>query len=200
MSEIIAPDGIIITSLGFDTPAQRNQSAWTRRVRKTGLPGAETWQASAEIPEIATEADERAWRSFYFGLQGVINWFKLRLPCQRHIGPMPLVAAGGTGGYTQPLKGMTPNTTILFAGQFMTVPVPIGRPRAVMLTADMRTDGGGNATAAFVPALGQIPATDATVETANPFIPVCSTDTVSALNYSNGVSGVSLSLAEDSGP
>ena len=63
MSELTAPDGLIITSLGFDTPAQRNQSAWTRRTRKTGLPGAETWQASAEIPEIATEAHERAWRS-----------------------------------------------------------------------------------------------------------------------------------------
>jgi hypothetical protein len=69
-----------------------------------------------------------------------------------------------------------------------------------MLTADMRTNGAGNATASFVPALGQIPATDAPVETANPFVPVSSTDTVSALNYSNGVSGVSLSLAEDSGP
>ena len=113
---------------------------------------------------------------------------------------MPLVAAGGTGGYTQPLKGMTPNTTILFAGQFMTLPVPIGRPRAVMLTADMRTNGSGTATASFVPALGQIPATDTTVETANPFVPVCSIDSASALNYSNGVSGVSLNLVEDSGP
>lgn len=200
MSEVIAPEGLIITSLGFETPAQRNTSLWTRRTRKTGLPGAETWQATAEIPEIATETDERAWRAFYFGLQGVLNWFKLRLPCQRHIGPMPLVAAGGTGGYTQPLKGMTPNTTILFAGQFMTIPVPIGRPRPVMVTSDMRTDASGNATASFVPALGQTPATDTPVETANPYIPVCSTSPVAALNYSNGVSGVSIDLAEDSGP
>lgn len=200
MSEITAPEGLIITSLGYDAPAQRNQSAWTRRTRKTGLPGAELWQASVEIPETATETQERRWRSFYFGLEGVLNWFKLMLPCQRHIGPKPVAAAGGDGLYTQPMSGMTANTTILFAGQFMTVPLPIGRPRAVMLRADLRTDAAGTATAEFVPALGQLPVTGTTVETAEPFIPVCSTETANPLAYSNGVSGASLSLIEDMGP
>lgn len=199
MSEIIAPEGLIITQLAIDFPVQRNQSAWTRRTRKTGLPGAELWQAGAEIPETATEEGERKWRAFYFGLEGLLNWFKLKLPCQRHIGPKPTVASGGTGLYTQPLTGMTPNTTILFAGQFMTVPLPIGRPRNVMLTVDLRTDGAGTATAQFTPALGQIPVTGTTVETAEPFIPVSSTEQANALAYSNGVSGASLSLIEDMG-
>lgn len=200
MSEVTAPKGLIITSLGYDAPAQRNQSVWTRRTRKTGLPGAELWQATAQIPETATEDEERAWRAFYFGLEGVMNWFRLRLPCQRHIGPKPVAAAGGTGLYTQPLSGMTPDTTILFAGQYMTLPLPIGRPRAVMLTADLRTDGDGEAVAEFVPALGQIPATSVEIETADPFIPVCSVDTVNPLAYSNGVSGATVNLIEDMGP
>lgn len=200
MSEIVAPEGLIITSLGYDAPAQRNQSVWTRRTRKTGLPGAELWQAAAEIPETATEEGERRWRAFYFGLEGVMNWFRLRLPCQHHIGPKPTAASGGLGLYSQPMAGMTPNTTILYAGQFMTIPLPIGRPRNVMLTEDLFTNGAGAATAQFVPALGQIPAIGVEIETAEPFIPVCSTETANPLAYSNGVSGASLSLIEDMGP
>lgn len=201
MSEIKAPDGLIITSLALDTPAQLNQSVWTRRQRKTGLPGSERWQASVEIPECSTEAEERMWRSFLFGLGGVLNWFKLPLPCQTHIGPEPKVATGAVlGGFTQPLKGMEPNTTILYAGQFLTFALPVGRPRTVVLTEDLQTDGTGSAVAKIRPSLGQIPATDSTVETSNPFIPVCSTDEMTGLNYSQGVSGASLNLIEDMGP
>lgn len=201
MSEVIPPDGLILTALALDTPAQLNQSVWTRRQRKTGLPGSERWQASAETPQCATEADERQWRSFLFGLRGVLNWFKLPLPCQTHIGPEPVVAAGGTlGSYQQPLKGMEPNTTILYAGQFLTFPLLVGRPRTVQLTEDLQTDGAGAAIARFTPSLGQVPAIDAAVETSNPFIPVCSVDTVNALSFSQGVSGTTLNLIEDMGP
>lgn len=197
MAEVTAPPGLIITALGFDSPAQRNQSPWTGTTRKTGLAGAETWQGSVQIPEIATEEAERPWRAFYFGLRGVMNWFKLRLPCQRHIGPKPLVAAGSTGGYSLPLTGMTPSTHILFAGQYMTVPMPSGRARNVMLTQDLVTNASGQATAVFLPALGQIPTTGATVETAEPFIPVCSTTTSNVLNWAQGVSGASFDVTED---
>lgn len=201
MSEVYPPKGLILTGLVLDTPVQRNQSAWTRRARKTGLPGAELWYMTAETPEIPTEAEERQWRAFLFGLGGQLNWFKMPLPCQTHIGPKPRVAAGGTPGlFSQPLKGMDPDTTILYAGQYLTFPLPIGRPRTVCLTADLRTDSLGNATAQFRPALGQVPATDAEVETAQPFIPVCSADTQNALNLAEGVSGFQLNLIEDMGP
>lgn len=201
MSEVIPPEGLIVTALALNTPAQNNQSVWTRRQRKTGLPGAERWQVGVEIPEINNEQEERQWRSFLFGLRGVLNWFKLPLPCQTHIGPEPVVAAGGVvGTYQQPLKGMDPSTTILFAGQFLTFTLPVGRPRTVMLTEDLVTNGSGAAIARFVPSLGQVPATDTPVETSNPFIPVCAVDEVNALSYSQGVSGTSFSAIEDMGP
>ena len=54
----------------------------------------------------------------------------------------------------------------------MTVPLPSGAYRVVCLTADLTSDGSGNATAAFVPALGEIPTLAATVETKDPFLPL----------------------------
>lgn len=201
MSEVIPPKGLIVTHLAVNTPAQRNQSVWTRRARKTGLPGAELWQAAVSIPETSTEVEEREWRSFLFGLGGVLNWFKLPLPCQTHIGPEPKIAAGGVlGGYQQPLKGMEPNTTILYVGQFLTISLPVGRPRTVMLTQDLRTNGAGEAVATFRPSLGQIPVTDTTVETSNPFIPVCCVTDVVGISWGQGVGGASLDLIEDMGP
>lgn len=200
MSEVIAPDGLILTNLALNTPAQNNQSVWTNRQRKTGLPGAERWQAAVQVPECATEEDERPWRAFIFGLGGVLNWFKLPLPCQTHVGPEPKVAAGGTlGSYQQPLKGMEPSTTILYAGQYLTFPMPQGRARTVVLTEDLRTDAAGAGIAKYRPSLGQVPATDATVETSNPFIPVCCVDALGGFNFAQGVSGTTLSLIEDAG-
>lgn len=97
------------------------------------------------------------------------NTFRIRAACQTHIGPPPVVDAGAGDAYTLPLKGMAVSTTILEAGQWMTVPLPSGYARLVCLTADLITDASGEATAQFEPALGEIPAEDAVVETAEPY-------------------------------
>ena len=198
MTEITipAPDDLLLDSLTLYAPAQVNRSAWTGRRKVVGLAGAEIWRGKARIDTIATETEERPWRAFLFGLRGPANYFKWLLPPNRHIGPKPTVASGATAGYALPLTGMQPSATILRAGQFMTVPLPSGHKRAVCLTADLRTDGSGNATAAFEPALNEIPTLAATVETAAPFIPMSPSEPTQGLDSADGVSGASFDVEE----
>ena len=198
MIEVTVPDydALVTRQLDFDEPAQVNRSAWTGARKVVGLPGGGLWSGVVEITDIATEEDERPWRGFLAKLKGVQNWFKVYLPCQSHIGPAPTVAAGAGNGYMLPMAGMSPSTVILFAGQHMTVPLPSGHKRAVRLTADLITDASGNATAEFAPSLNETPTLGATVETANPYVPVTSTRTRNSMDYDNGVSGVTLEIEE----
>lgn len=198
MTEITVPDHdeIIVRSLDFDVPAQVNRSGWTGGRKVIGLPGAERWQGAIEIQDIATEADERKWRGFFAALRGVQNWFRVYLPCQSHIGPAPVVGSSPGNGYTLPLTGMQANTRILETGQHMTVLLPSGRYRAVRLTADLVTDGSGNATANFAPALSEVPDVGAAVETARPFVPVSATSTRLGFAMDQGVSGIAFEIEE----
>lgn len=198
MSEVTVPDydDLILTGLDLSAPAQVNRSIWTGSRKVVGLTGAEVWRGKAAIDEQATEEAERPWRAFLWGLDGPVNWFRWILPCNQHIGPKPTVAAGATDGYTMPLEGMQPSTTILLAGQFMTVELPSGRFRAVCLTADLVTDASGNATATFRPALTEPPAEGSEVETADPFIPMSLVNPSQGFSTDNGVSAASFDVEE----
>lgn len=200
MAEVIVPDydELQILVLDFDEPAQVNRSAWTGGRKVIGLPGASLWSGQVAVENIATELEERQWRAFLARLKGVQNWFKALLPCQTHIGPKPTVDTGATNGYTLPLTGMTPSTLILYAGQHMTVPLPSGHKRAVRLTADLITNATGKAVAAFGPALNEVPTLGATVETANPYVPVSSTETRLSIPQNQGISGFAFDVEEAS--
>lgn len=198
MTEITVPDpeGLLLDELRLSAPAQVNRSAWTGRRKVVGLPGTETWRGKATIDMMATEDEERDWRAFLFGFGGQANWFRWPLPCATHLGPKPTVAAGASNGYTLPLTGMLASTRILKAGQFMTVPLPSGHSRAVCLTADLRADGSGNATATFRPALNETPTLGATVETTDPFIPMSPVESEQGFGMADGVSGASFDVEE----
>jgi hypothetical protein len=198
MAEIIVPDysEFIVINLDFDEPAQVNRSAWTGHIQQVGLPGGSFWYGELAVTDLATEAEDRPWRAFIASLRGVQNWFKVYFPCQVHIGPAPLVAAGATSGRTVPLKGMQPSTCILEAGQHLTIPLPNGHARAVRLTAPLITDAAGNATAEFAPALNQIPALNTLVESASPYVRMASTQRRIPFPTVDGVSGFSLQLEE----
>lgn len=198
MSEITVPDydNLILSGLSLLAPAQVNRSRWTGARKVVGLPGAELWRAKITVDSITTEVEERQWRAFLFGLRGPVNWFRWYLPCNQHIGPKPLVAAGATAGYSLPLDGMTANALILKAGQFITVPLPSGKTRAVVLTADLVTDGSGAATAQFEPALPEAPAENATVETADPWIAFALASDEQGFGYQDAVAGTELDVEE----
>lgn len=198
MAEITVPDPdeLILSNLDLATPTQVNRSAWVGTRKILGLPGPAAWQGTVAIDTITTEEAERPWRAFLFDLEGPVNHFRWPLPCNTHIGPKPLVGAGATDGKTLPLTGMQPSTTILRAGQFMTVPLPSGHHRAVVLTAPLVTDASGNATATYKPALNEVPVEGATVETAYPFIPMSPVEGTMGLATAEGVSGTSFDVEE----
>lgn len=198
MSEIIVPDPdeLLLDNLELSSPAQVNRSSWTGRRKVIGLAGTQTWRGSVAIAGIATEESERPWRAFLFALEGPQNWFKWPLPCNTHIGPKPLVNAASTAGNTLPLDGMQPDTLILRAGQFITVPLPSGHARAVCLTADLRTNSSGEATAQFKPELNEVPADNAVIETVAPYIPMAPTEAVLGLGTSQGISGTAFDVEE----
>jgi hypothetical protein len=198
MAEITVPlpDDLLLTRLSLSSPSQVNRSAWTGRRKVVGLAGTETWQGAVAFDGIATEAEERQWRAFLFDLGGPENSFRWPLPRNTHIGPKPRVNAATGDGYALPLDGMQPNARILRAGQFMTVPLPSGHKRAVMLTADLVTNGLGQATAQFKPALTEVPADNAEVETTFPYIPMAPVESVMSLATENGVSGTGFEVEE----
>jgi len=197
MSEVIvpSPDDLLLNELRLYTPSQLNRSAWTGTRKVVGLPGAEVWRGSASIDVITTEFEERQWRAFLFGLRGPINWFRWVLPCNKHPGARPIVAPGATA-YSLPMTGMEPNTLILSAGQFMTIPLSSGNVRAVVLMADLFADVAGGATAVFEPAMTVAPPPNAIVETLDPFIPMSLVDPEQGFSRSNGVSSASFEVEE----
>lgn len=198
MSEITVPlpDDLLLDLLELSSPSQVNRSTWTGRRKVIGLAGVERWQGTVSIDSIATEAQERQWRAFLFALKGPQNWFRWPLPCNEHPGDKPTVASGASNAYILPLTGMQPNTLILSAGQFMTVPLPSGHLRAVCLTADLVANGFGRADAIFEPALNETPALGVTVETLAPFIAMAPVDSVIGLATAQGVSGTSFQVEE----
>lgn len=189
-------DDIDLSGPRLNSPAQVNRSIWTGGRKVIGMPGAESWTGQVTIGPFATEEEERPWRAFLFALEGPSNSFRWYLPCNRHIGGRPTVDTGAGNAYTLPLTGMAASTTILRAGQWMTVPLPSGKYRAVCLTADLITDSSGEATASFKPALSETPTLGATVETGAPFIDFAPTATIMGLDQQDGVSGVSFDVEE----
>lgn len=198
MALLTVPDteALILNSLTLDVPDQQNRSIWTRRRKIVGLPGAEMWMASFSLEPLATESDERPWRAFLFSLRGRQNHFNYPLPKQRHVGGKPLVNAASASGYELPLDGMQPSTRILSAGHYMTVPLPSGHNRLVMLASDLVTNSSGQATAQLNIELGEIPANNAVVETGEPFIPVCNADPRVTISWENAVAGIGFNLEE----
>lgn len=198
MSELTVPnhDHMSLDELRLYAPAQVNRSEWTGRRKVIGGLGREVWRGNATIADITTEVDERPWRAFIFALRGPVNWFRWPLPCNTHIGPMPVVGIGAGDGYSLPMSGLQPNATILDAGQFMTVPLPSGHARAVCLSAPLVSDVAGNAVASFEPALGEIPTTGTTIETVAPYIPMSATGNEAGFSLSDGVSGTSIEVEE----
>lgn len=198
MAEIAVPDQeyLIQGDLTLGTPSQVNRSGWTGKRKVIGLPGIELWAGAFSIADIATEEMERQWRAFIFGLRGPLNWFKWILPCNTHAGSKPTVRSGAGNGYTLPLAGLSTSTTILKAGQFITVPLPSGYDRAVCLNADLVSNSSGQATAQFEPALGETPTAGVTVETKDPFVRMALTATRNGLQTVDGVSGGNFDVEE----
>jgi hypothetical protein len=189
MAIITVPDdeAITIDRFDFDAPAQVNRSGWTKRRKVLDLPGGQSWYFQFHVEGPATEEEERPWRAFLMRLKGPANSFRLRVACEQHTFNNPVVGADPGNGNTLPLQGFLPGTALV-AGQFLTVPLPSGHERLVMLTADLTANGSGQATATFIPSLDETPTAGAAVETINPWSLVALTDARNGWALSDGVS------------
>lgn len=151
-------------------PAQVNRSGWTGHRKVVGLPGATVWSASAEFVTIVTEAKAKRWRGWFMALKGPVNSFPLlATETVQTTAANPTVRTGANAGSTIPLQGLPINATVLLSGDMMTVPLPSGHQRLVVLTADLVTNGTGQATATFGPELDEIPAAGVVVEIRRPW-------------------------------
>lgn len=197
MAEIPMPAGDLEdVEIELDQNFQVNRSAWTGRRRVSGMPGAQKWYASANVPDIATEDDERPWRLFLLSLRGPVHRFRFPVACSQRDGANPTVRAGANPYTTLPLQGLPANATALKAGQFLTVPLPSGHHRLVMLTADLVANGSGQGTATFVPELTQTPAEGTVVETISPYLHAALISPRQGWKLSNGVSAFVLEAEE----
>lgn len=198
MAEITLPSGDLSNvQIELDQNYQVNRSVWTGRKRASGLPGAQKWYASADVEGVATEFDERPWRRFLLACKGPLNWFRFPISCSQRTGSNPTVRTGATAGEALPLQGLPVSQTVLYAGQYMTVPLPSGHHRLVMLMQDLITNSSGQATASFLPALNEVPTTGAIVETIAPYLAASLTEARQGWQNRAGVTAFTLTVEEN---
>ena len=149
---------------------QVNRSGWTGAAKVVGLAGAAYWTVAGDLVVLMGEAAVKAWRAWVVSLRGPVNSFPVRATeNQQTTATNPTVAGGGTAGATLPLTGLPASATVLKAGDMLTVTLPSGHKRLVMLTADLVSGAGGTATATIAPELGEAPASGAAVEMQWPY-------------------------------
>jgi hypothetical protein len=190
MAIIDVPDNelIVIDSFDFDTPRQFNRSEWTKRGKTIDLGGGDSWSFTFHVEDVVTEIDERPWRVFLVNLGGPANKFRLQVACSQHDNDNPTVMSGATAGNTLSMQGLPISSTALRAGQFMTVPLPSGHERLLMLVQNLNTNASGQGTAVFKPSLDEIPTAGTVVETINPWSLVRLPEARNGWKVSDGVS------------
>ncbi|MBD2842711.1 hypothetical protein [Erythrobacter rubeus] len=172
MAEIPFPTSANIVSmrLELDERQQVNRSEWTGRRKVTTVPGAQRWFAQFSTHTIHDPAARKDWRAFLIALQGEANTFRLPVASVQHAGANPLIrSAGATGGGIIPVEGLPVSSAFLDAGDYLTVPLPSGHQRLVMITADVVSNSSGHANIQVRPFLNEVPAAGAVVESVNPF-------------------------------
>lgn len=146
-------------------PAQQNMSEWTG-ARQVLASGRGWWECSVTLPPIVGEAAVNPWRSFFGLARGAANDFQVPVNeiAQSSSTATPLVNGAGQTGRSLNTDGWPNSTTVLSAGQFVT----IGN-QLLQLTADVVSNGSGQATISFEPAIRVSPADNAAIEYKNPY-------------------------------
>jgi hypothetical protein len=151
--------GFTVSRFGLETNTQRFESPLTKSVQRMLLGGAR-WTATYSLP--AMNRDQAAvWQSFFLQLEGSANTFNAydsdaRFPRGVATGT-PLVMGGSQTGSSLIIDGCTANiTNWIMAGDYFAV-----NSELKMVTANANTNGSGQATISFKPALRESPADNA---------------------------------------
>lgn len=147
-------------------PAQTNVSDWTGR-RQTLASGRGWWECQITFPPIVTTASINPWRSFIAKARGAANDFRVPVdPAtpQSSSTATPLVNGAGQTGRTLNTDGWPLSTTILQAGQYVTI-----NNQLLQLTENVTSNGSGVAVLTFEPPVRVSPADNAAIEYKNPY-------------------------------
>ena len=146
-------------------PAQTNVSDWTGR-RQTVASGRGWWECQITFPPIVGTTNINAWRSFIAKSRGSANDFQVPVDpiAQSTSTATPLVNGAGQTGRTLNTDGWPLSTTVLQAGQYVTI-----NNQLLQLTENVTSNGSGVATLTFEPPIRTAPADNAAIEYKNPF-------------------------------
>jgi hypothetical protein len=132
--------------------------------RQVRSKGAHRWVIEAQLPDTLTRAEAAPIMAFLAALRGRYTAFDIALPVLGTTrgagGGTPLVDGADQTGRSVATKGWPNSTAILKAGDFVTFAADY---KVYMLTADVSSDGSGDATLAIEPALFASPADEAAV-------------------------------------
>lgn len=169
MAIITAPSALPIRRIDWTLrePAQVNRSGWTGRRQVVGLPGGGLLMARGSFRQIRGEANFRPWRAFFAKLRGPLNSFYLPATegPQHALSITPRVNGAGQTGRTLATDGWPNSTTVLPEGALVSI---AGTNQIVLLTSAVTSNGSGQATLNFTPALRASPADNALIESKNP--------------------------------
>lgn len=146
-------------------PAQQNISEWTG-ARQVLASGRGWWECNVTLPPIIGETSVNAWRSFIAKARGAANDFQVPVNeiAQSASTATPRINGAGQTGRSLVTDGWPNSTTTLSAGQFVTI-----GDQLLQLTADVVSNGTGQATISFEPAIRVSPADNALIEYKNPY-------------------------------
>ncbi|MGD9539095.1 MAG: hypothetical protein AB7P52_17820 [Alphaproteobacteria bacterium] len=166
MSPVAMPTlpGFIRARFGLRTNTQRFESPISRDVQTVELLGAR-WFATFEPPELVPdEAGE--WKAFLIDVGGAGRFiaFDPARTTPRGTGSgSPLVKGSGQSGIEIDTDGWAANEAVLLKGDYFSIGGELK-----MVTVDVMSDGAGNATLRYRPALRASPADDAPITVDNP--------------------------------
>jgi len=157
-----APSGM---SWRLVQPAQNNISGWTG-ARQVLASGRGWWECSVSLPPMVGEASVAPWRSFFAKMQGAANDFRLPVSeiAQSASTATPLVNGASQTGRSIVTDGWPLSSTVLSAGMYVTI-----NNQLLQLTADVVSNGSGQATISVAPAVRTSPADNAAIEFKNPY-------------------------------
>lgn len=149
----------------FVMPSQTNVSEWTGK-RQTIASGRGWWECQITLPPIVGSSNINSWRSFIAQARGRTNDFQVPVDptAQSSASATPLVNGAGQTGRTLATDGWPVSSTVLQAGQFVTI-----NNQLLQLTANVTSNGSGVATLTFEPPIRTAPSDNAPIEFKNPY-------------------------------